>query len=409
MPAGLFLAPRTLEVQRDMTALKQVFLFALLCSLGVHCGATSLTDTLADSPARFVSDTRLLANAQVQGFSDPVPLLRLEGDDWGQHVRVRGARDHAQLQAKLDVGFEMRGWHLSAIARQGGDANASADAVRLAGAINRDEDPALDAAYALDYQMNYWRGQGLRFGGAWQWDLAAGGHLRLGMAAYYLNRVDLLQQELQGQAVPTGANTMLFQGHQLRAGSLMKTSNPARFNPYVRDGSPAGHGHGLDLGANWQISPQWQAELAAFDLASKLSGSDMPRSVRDGRILYDTEGNLIGNADGSAALQGLDSRGDMVMRPQARWLARIAWQQGEWQTDLLLQHHAGVSQMELAGRRSFESGWWLRATAAPRTRSLGLGGGNEWASLSISSSALRARDAHALSIGLRLSWPLNGL
>jgi hypothetical protein len=163
----------------------------------------------------------------------------------------------------------------------------------------------------------------------------------------------------------------------------------------------------VDLGARWTLSERWQLELAGFDLAARLDGHDMPASVRVGRFLYDGQGRLIGHADGSAAVQGQDSRGDMRIRPQARWLGRLGWQQQAWQVDLLWQSHAGVREVELAGRRTLaDSGYWIGASATARNTALGLSAGNDWCSVGVTLSNPRVGSARTLGAALRLNLPL---
>lgn len=377
----------------------------LCCSLA-HAG--TLGDALADNPALIApTGIRLQAQAGADAFSDPAALLRLDDDDWGRHARSRHASNHAQLAAKAAVGFEAGGWRLQALTRTGGIARASADAVRLLGLLNRDEPPGSGERFSLDYRLDFWRASGLSLGRGWRWTPAAGQLIEVGASVQVLTRIELLHEVFSGTATPAGPDRMLFDGLHLRAGNRMRTDDPSRFNPFVRNGDPRGHGHALDLGARWTLSPQWQLELAGFDLAARLDGRDMPESLRVGRFLYDGEGRLIGNADGSAAVQGQDSRGDMRLRPAARWVGRVGWQQPGWRLDLLAQSQAGVRQIELAGRRQLgDGGWWAGASVTARNPALGLSVGNDWFSVGLALGHLRPAQARALGAAVRVDVPL---
>jgi len=381
-----------------------------LLALPLCCGpayAGTLGDVLADNPARIApTGLRLQAQAGVDAFSDPAAPLRLDDEDWGRHARSRHASNHAQLAAKAAVGFEAGGWRLQALTRTGGIARASADAVRLLGLLNRDEPPGSGERFDLDYRLDFWRASGLSLGRGWRWTPAAGQLVEVGASVQVLTRIELLHEVFSGTATPAGPDRMLFDGLHLRAGNRMRTDDPSRFNPFVRDGDPRGHGHALDLGARWTLSPQWQLELAGFDLAARLDGRDMPESLRVGRFLYDGEGRLIGNADGSAAVQGQDSRGDMRLRPAARWVGRVGWQQPGWQLDLLAQSQAGVRQFELAGRRQLgDGGWWAGASVTARNPALGLSVGNEGFSVGLALGHPRPAQARALGASVRVNVP----
>jgi hypothetical protein len=384
------------------------WLVALCGGLVAPAMAGTLGAALADNPARIAAaGIRLQAQAGVDAFSDPAALQRLGDDDWGRHARSRHASNHAQLAAKAAVGFEAGGWRLQALTRTGGAARASADAVRLLGLLSRAEAPGSGERFDLDYRLDYWRASGLSLGRSWRWAPAAGQLVEFGASLQALTRIELLHEVFSGTAAPAGADRMLFDGLHLRSGNRMRTDDPSRFNPFVRDGNPGGHGRALDLGARWTLSERWQLELAGFDLAARLDGRDMPESLRVGRFLYDGEGRLIGSADGAAAVQGQDRRADMHLRPQARWLGRLGWQHGPWQLDLLGQSHAGVRQLELAGRRQLgDGGYWMGASVAARNAALGLSAGNAWFSIGLVLSHPRASEARALGAALRLDLPL---
>ncbi|MFG6432626.1 hypothetical protein [Roseateles sp. LYH14W] len=384
------------------------WLVALCGGLVAPAIAGTLGDALADNPARIApAGIRLQAQASVDAFSDPAALLRLDDQDWGRHARSRHASNHAQLAGKAAVGVEAGGWRLQALTRSGGIARASADAVTLLGLLSRDEPPGSGEHFDLDYRLDFWRASGLSLGRGWRWAPAAGQLVEVGASLQVLTRIELLHETFSGTATPAGADRMLFDGQHRRAGNRMRTDDPSRFNPFVRDGNPRGHGRALDLGARWTLSERWQLELAGFDLAARLDGRDMPESLRVGRFLYDGEGRLIGNADGAAAVQGQDRRGDLRLRPQPRWLGRLGWQQQGWQVDLLAQSQAGVRQLELAGRRQLgDGGWWIGASMAARNTALGLSAGNAWFSVGLVLSHLRADQARALGAALRLNLPL---
>jgi hypothetical protein len=394
---------------RRLRRLSRPLLALPLCAgLAAPAAAGTLGDALADNPARIApTGTRLQADARVDAFSDPAALLRLDDPDWGRHARSRHALNHAQLGMEASAGFEAGGWRLKALTRSGGVATASADTVTLLGLLNRHEAPGSGTSFDLDYRLNFWRADGLSLGRGWHWTPSPGQRLEVGASLQVLGRIELLQEVFTGTATPAGPDRMLFNGQHLRAGNRMRTDDPSRFNPFVREGNPGGHGRAVDLGARWTLSERWQLELAGFDLAARLDGHDMPASVRVGRFLYDGQGRLIGNADGSAAVQGQDSRGDMRIRPQARWLGRLGWQQQAWQADLLWQSHAGVREVELAGRRTLaDSGYWIGASATARHAALGLSAGNDWCSVGVTLSNPRVGSARTLGAALRLNVPL---
>ncbi len=380
-----------------------------LCGgLAAPARAGALGDALADNPARIAATgTRLQADLRADAFSDPAAPLRLDDEDWGRHARSRHALNHAQLAVQASVGVETRGWRLRALTRSGAVATASADAVTLLGLLNRDAAPGSGTRFDLDYRLDFWRATGLGLGRSWRWAPAPGHQLEMGAGVQVLGRLELLHEVFTGTATPAGPDRMLFDGQHLRAGNRMRTDDPGRFNPFVRDGSPGGHGHAFDLGARWTFGGPWQLELAGFDLGARLKGRDMPESLRTGRFLYDGDGRLIGNADGSAAVQGQDRRGTLDLRPRARWTGRLGWQQQAWALDLLWQSHAGVRQAELAARRLLgDGGWWAGASLTTRNTALGLSAGNEWLSLGLSLSQPRPREARALGTALRLQLPL---
>ena len=403
MDANLHL-PRPRRLSRLLLALP------LCAALAAPAEAGTLSDTLADNPARIApTGTRVQADARVDAFSDPAALLRLDDKDWGRHASSRHALNHAQLAMRASAGVEARGWRLSALTRTGGIATASADTVMLLGLLNRGEAPGSGTSFDLDYRLNYWRADGLSVGRSWHWTPAPGQRLELGASLQYLGRIEMLREVFTGTATPAGPDRMLFNGQHLRAGNRMRTDDPSRFNPFVRDGNPGGHGRAVDLGARWTLSERWQLELAGFDLAARLDGRDMPESLRVGRFLYDAQGRLIGNADGSAAVQGQDRRAELSMHPRARWLGRLGWQQHAWQLDLLWQSHAGVREIELAGRRNLgDSGCWIGASATARNAALGLSAGNAWFSAGLTLSHPRAGAARTLGAALRLNLPLPG-
>ncbi len=380
----------------------------LAAALAVPAAAGTLADVLADNPARIApAGIRLQAQAGVDAFSDPAALLRLDDDDWGRDARSRHGSNHAQLAARAAVGVEAGGWRLQALTRSGGVAQASADAVRLLSLLNRGEPPGSGERFGLDYRLDFWRASGLAIGRGWRWTPAAGQQLDVGVSLQYLARLELLREAFSGTATPAGTDRMLFDGQHLRAGNRMRTDDPSRFNPFVRDGRPGGHGRALDLGARWTLSPHWQLELAGFDLAARLDGRDMPESLRVGRFLYDGEGRLIGNADGAAAVQGQDRRTDLRLRPAARWVGRLGWQQAAWQLELLCQSQAGVRQVELGGRRQLgDGGYWVGASMTARNPALGLSAGNDWFSVGLVVSNPRTADARALGAVVRVNVPL---
>lgn len=384
------------------------WLVALCGGLVAPAIAGTLGDALADNPARITAaGIRLQAQAGVDAFSDPVALLRLDDKDWGRHAHSRHGRNHAQLAARAAAGVEAGGWRLQALTRGSGVARASADAVNLLGLLGRDEPPGSGERFDLDYRLDFWRASGLSLGRGWRWAPAAGQLVEFGASLQVLTRIELLHEAFSGTATPAGGDRMLFDGLRLRAGNRMRTDDPSRFNPFVRGGDPRGHGRALDLGARWTLSERWQLELAGFDLAARLDGRDMPESLRVGRFFYDGEGRLIGNADGSAAVQGRDRRADMRLRPPPRWLGRLGWQRHGWQVDLLAQMQAGVRQLELAGRRQLgDDGWWIGASVAPRNTALGLSAGNGWLSVGLVLSHPRVDEARALGAALRLNLPL---
>lgn len=380
----------------------------LWCGFAAQASAGPLGDARDASPAHIApTGTRLQALASVDAFSDPAALLRLGDDDWGRHARSRHAVNHAQLFSQAAVGVEFAGWQLQALTRSGGIARASADAVRLLALLNRGEPPGSGERFDLDYRLDYWRANGLALGRSWRWAPAAGQLLELGASAQLLTGIELLQETFRGTATPAGVDRMLFDGLHLRAGNRMRTDDPSRFNPYVRDGHPGGQGQSLQVGARWTLSSQWQLELAGFDLAARLDGHDMPESVRTGRFLYDGSGRLIGNADGAAAVQGDDRRTDLRLRPAARWVGRLGWQRQGWQVDLLGQSQAGVPQVELAARHALgDSGCWVGASVTARNPALGLSAGNEWLSVSVATSNPRTAEARALGATVRVNLPL---
>lgn len=385
---------------------------ALATGLTVGCAAAAqagaLGDALADSPARIAATgTRLQAGLRADAFSDPAALLRLDDPDWGRHARSRHALNHAQLAVQAAAGFETQGWRLQLLSRTGGVATATADTVTLLGLLNRDEPPGSGTRFDLDYRLDFWRATGLALGRSWRWAPAPGQWLEVGAAAQLLGRLELLHEVFTGTATPAGPDRMLFDGQHLRAGNRMRTDDPGRFNPFVRDGHPGGHGHAFDLGARWSFAGQWQLEVAGFDVGARLKGRDMPESLRTGRFLYDGEGRLIGNADGSAAVQGQDRRGPLDLRPRARWIGRLGWQQQAWALDLLWQSQAGVRQAELAARRTLGcSGYWVGASLTARNPALGLSAGNHWFSAGVALSHPQPGQARALGTALRVQVPL---
>ncbi len=370
--------------------------------------AGAVGDDLADSPSRIGgSGTRLVASATVNAFSDPAALLRLDDDDWGSHARSRGALNHAAMIATAAVGVESAGWRVLALTRTGGVATATPDAVTLLGLLSRNEAPVSSKSFALDYRLDYWRADGLSLARSWQFRPADGQTVEVGAAVQYLTRIKLLHQVFSGTASPAGADRMLFDGQNLKAGNLLRTDDPSKFNPFVRDGHPGGHGQALDVGARWAPSDHWQLEVAGFDIAARLKGKDMPESQRLGKFLYDGQGRLIGNADGSAAVQGLDRRIDLTVRPRTRWIARVGWQGGSWGFDVLGESQAGVHQLEVAARRTLgNEGYWIGASATARNPSLGLSVGNQWLSVGLATSRPKLGDARSLGASARISVPI---
>ncbi|HEU6454435.1 MAG TPA: hypothetical protein VN201_03110 [Roseateles sp.] len=395
---------------RLLEAFAHRFVALAVAFVAPHALAGPVSETLADSPARIGAagaGLRLVANAQVDAFSDPAALLRLDDDDWGIHARSRHALNHAALASQASAGVESDQWRLVALSRSGGVATATPDAVRLLGLLDRKAAPGSGERFVLDYRLDYWQARGLSLGRSWRWLPVEGQRIELGAAVQYLAGIELLHQVFNGTATPAGPDRMVFDGQNLVAGNRMNTDDPSRFNPFVKSGHPAGHGHSLNLGLRWTLSDHWQLELAGFDIAARLNGTDMPESLRVGKFLYDGEGRLIGNADGTAAIQGLDRRSRLTLRPRTRWVGRAGWQDRLWGFDLLAQTQAGVRRLEMAARRNVgESGYWIGASVTTRNTGFGLTAGNQWFSVGLSTSHLRIGDARAISAATRISWPL---
>ncbi|SFZ79035.1 hypothetical protein [Chitinimonas taiwanensis] len=362
--------------------------------------------SLLDNPAAFDPAARLYTGIDMRGFSDPLPLASLSDDDWGRQLRSQRGRERAQLDGRAQLAGEERGWHLSVFARRDGVAQASADTVRLARQIEQGQGFAAGQRYALDYRMDYWTSRGLRLGKALNFSLGEAGQLDLGLAAQYFKQVDIKIERFIGTAYSNASQQLQFSGVRETAGSLMRTDNPARFNPYMRDGKPSGRGYALDLGLRWQGRSGWGVELAGFDLAAKLKGRDMPRSYQQGSFLYDSDGDLIGNADGSPAVQGRDSRGELTLRPKASWQGELSWQQAAWQAGLGWQYRDQLHQARLSGRYKLDESVWLGLAFTPRTKLVELSAGGPWLSVYLGSSALDSTEAHALAAGLRFTLPL---
>ncbi|PHV09756.1 hypothetical protein [Chitinimonas sp. BJB300] len=385
-----------------MHVLRFSSLLLILTGLG---SAPVWAASLQDNPAGFDPQASLQFGLDVQAFSDPIPLLRLNDDDWGRRLKGRHQREHAFLDGWAIAGAEEQGWHMSVLARRYGVAHANQDTVLLAQQIEQRLPFNAGQRYALDYGMDYWTGRGFRLGKSFSFPIAKFGQLDAGLAVQYLKSVDFKTENFVGVAQANANQQLEFTGRRETAGSLMNTSDLTRFNRFVAAGNPSGYGYALDIGLRWRGANGWQAELAGFDLAARIKGRDIPRSYQSGSFLYSKDGDLIGNADGSPAVLGRDSRGDLALRPKANWLADLRWRGTQWQGGLAWRYVDGLSLPRLHGEYLLMSENWLGLAYTPRTGLVECSLSNPWLALSLASSNASVNQARALAMGFRLTLP----
>ncbi|MGQ5524405.1 hypothetical protein ACUHMQ_14255 [Chitinimonas sp. PSY-7] len=381
--------------------------FSLFLSVLLGVGSPIVRSaSLQSNPAGFDPLVSLQFGLDVQAFSDPLPLLSLNDDDWGLKLKSRNQREHAFLDGWAFAGGEEQGWHVTALARRYGVAHANRDTVLLAQQIEQRLPFDPNQRYELDYGVDYWTGRGFRVGKAFNFPIAKLGQLDVGLAVQYLKSVDIKTESFVGTAQSNANQQLQFTGRREAAGSLMNTSDPTRFNPFFAAGDPSGYGYALDVGLRWRGDNGLQAELAGFDIAARIRGKDMPRSYQSGSFLYTKDGDFIGNADGSPAVLGRDSRGNVVLRPKSNWLADVRWRREQWQGGLAWRNTDGLSLPKVHGEYQFMPTNWLGLAYTPRTGLVECSISNSWVSFLLASSNANVDKARALGMGLRLTLPL---
>ena len=265
-------------------------------------------------------DYRPYTTLQSINYSQPISLASMLGE-WNPPFK---GGDKALTFNKAEIGVMGNGWQFGIFKRYDYFLKFSRSTAELYYLTENHLPLEAGKNYPLRIEARHQLSRGLRLG--FQRNISPS--LKVGLAASYLQGMELVDGKLDGNAVSTGDKDYDFQfdvDYTYSRDVLFERHTPA----------PQGDGYSLDLKLDWRPTMRFTGRLTVIDLLGKLYWKDAPYTVATASSdtkTYDSDGYVRYKA----LISGYESNKDYVQKLPRKIFISTQYQYSD-STELLFE------------------------------------------------------------------------
>lgn len=359
-----------------------------------------------DNPAKNSSERGAYATFEAFESNDQV-ATRQYGGDWQGDYSARNGINLGLLSARAETGVQWNGYRLGALYRAEALVEANRDTSDLVRQYKNMSGYDAGRAYQLDYRIQGFEADGARLSKSFQLALGSQWQMDWGLGLSYLHGKRIKLETVSGQVVALNVKDLNAAASLDDTNSRMQITNLAKFNPpFGRLATPSGQGYALDAGVILRHRESGlRAELAAADLAGRMSWKDLPNNIanyNNATKYYDADGYVHFNpsATRTSSYRDLNQKLDPKL-----WLA-VGYPMGDFEAQGATSYTQGYWFPQAGVTYHLDPRWGLSADYDFRFNSLGLSLRHPWFSLGLrmENMSVDKNKAYGLNGGVNIAF-----